>query len=114
MASVLNIYKIGKVIPVGAEYIGRPNAALGLAGSKFANKFPITETDTREIVVAKYKVWLWDQIKLGNITLEDLLALENKDLVCYCSPQLCHGDVLLKAVVWAREKYDTIYGYWEY
>lgn len=112
MANVLNIYKIGKCIPDDAEYIGRPNASLGLAGSKFANIFPITETDSREIVVEKYKNWLWQQIKEGKITLEDLLSLEGKNLVCYCAPQLCHGDVLLKAIIWARNKYDTIHGHW--
>lgn len=118
MASVLNIYKIGKCIPAGAEYIGRPNASLGLAGSKFANIFPISGTDTREIVVEKYKNWLWQQIKEGKITLEDLLSLEGKDLVCYCKQPdkevACHGDVLLRAITWARVQYNNIHGHWEW
>lgn len=112
MPEVLNIYKIGKVIPEGAEYIGRANSSLSLSGSKFANIYPITETDTREIVIDKYRKWLWGQIKSGEITLEDLLELEGKDLVCYCAPQACHGDILLEAVKWARKKYSALYGHW--
>ncbi len=114
MAQVLNIYKIGKVIPDNAVYIGRPNTALGLSGSKFANKFPITETESREIVIEKYRKWLWGQIKTGNISLEDLLSLEGKDLVCYCAPQACHGDILLEAIKWARQKYNVVHGHWSW
>lgn len=111
---VLNFYKLGKKIPDRAIYIGRPMPHEGLAGSKFANPFKITETDTREIVVEKYKKWLWDEIRSGRITLEDLLELENHDLICFCSPQLCHGDVLVAAVKWARQKWNSIHGYWNW
>ena len=115
---VLNFYKLGKKIPDGAIYIGRSMPHEGLVGSKFANKFKITETDTREIVVEKYKKWLWGEIRSGRITLEDLLELEGHDLVCFCKQDgkevACHGDVLVKAVAWARRKYDTVHGYWEY
>lgn len=116
MAQVLNFYKIGKVIPEGAAYIGRQMP--GMSGSKFANPFKITEEEPREVVIRKYKTWLWDQIKSGKVTLEDLLELEGKDLVCYCKQSdkevACHGDVLIKAVAWAREKYDVIHGYWNW
>ena len=115
---VLNYYKCGKAIPENAVYIARGQPHLGLPHSKFANPFKITDTDTREIVVEKYKKWLWEQIRSGKITLEDLLELENKDVVCFCKQEgkevACHGDVLVKAVAWARTKYDAIYGHWEY
>lgn len=114
MPQVLNFYKIGKVIPEGAVYIGRNMA--GLVGSKFANPFKITEEEPREVVIAKYKVWLWQEIKSGNISLEELLDLEGKDLVCFCKQEgkevPCHGDVLLSAIKWARGKYNTVHGYW--
>lgn len=113
-SKVLNFYKLGKVIPDGAVFIGRAMPHLGLKGSKFANPFKITEDETREVVIAKYKVWLWQQIKSGYITLEDLLELENKDVVCFCSPQACHGDIVLAAVVWARQKYNNIHGHWNW
>lgn len=81
MRKVLNFYHIGKVIPEGTVYIGRQNAKFNLPASKFANPFPITETQDRNKVIQLYKEWLWQQIKRGEITLEDLLALDNRDLV---------------------------------
>ena len=115
---VLNFYHLGKVIPETAKYIGRPMPHMGLSGSKFANPFKVTEQEPNEIVVAKYKKWLWEQIRSGNITLEDLLTLEGYDLVCFCKPKPCHGDVLIAAVKWARAEYNKrhgfVDGYWEW
>lgn len=100
--AVLNFYHIGKLIPAGAEYIGRPMAKLGLKGSIFANPFKLEKGAPRQPVIDQYRVWLWDQIRSGKITIEDLLALEDKDLVCFCHPQPCHGDVVEAAIKWAR------------
>lgn len=80
-------------IPKDAIFIGR--------GSIWGNPFPITEIDTRDIVVEKYKRWLRHKILTRQITLEQLASLHNKDFVCYCSPKACHGDVLEKAAKWA-------------
>lgn len=103
---VLNFYHLGKVIPEGAVYIGRAMPHFGLKVSMFANPFKVTEDCPREESVRKYKEWLWEQIRSGKITLEDLLTLEDKNLVCFCSPQACHGDVLALAVVWARKEWN--------
>lgn len=99
---VLNFYKIGKTIPDSAVYIGRQNKQYGLERSKFANPFPITEYQDRDTVIKMYRSWLWNKIKLKEITVQELLDLDSKDLVCYCSPHPCHGDVLVKAVEWAK------------
>lgn len=103
---VLNFYHLNRTIPDNAVYIGRANRKLGLPGSRFANPFPITEQDDRDAVVAKYGQWLWAQLKAGTITEAHLLELEGKDLVCYCAPKRCHGDVLKNAVAWARLRAD--------
>ena len=58
--------------------------------------------ETRDEAVDKYRVWLWDQIRKGAITKEILLELDGKRLCCYCSPQRCHGDILVKAIEWAK------------
>lgn len=80
---VLNKYIDGQ--PKDAVYIGRP--------SKFGNKFEIGKDGTREQVIQKYADWLQKQpILLAQIKLE----LKGKDLVCFCSPRACHGDILLK------------------
>lgn len=107
---VLNFYHLGKVIPPGAEYIGRAMPHYGLKASKFANPFKLKDGEPRGSTIQRYKEWLWEQIRSGKITLEDLLSLENKDLVCFCKQPnkevACHGDVLVAAVSWARKEWD--------
>ncbi len=111
---VLNFYHIGKIIPENSVYIGRENSKFNLLESKFANPFPINENQNRQEVIDKYKTWLWNQIKNGSITEKDILSLDNKDLVCYCSPLNCHGDVLIKAVEYCKSlkiKWSRTEGY---
>ena len=72
-------------VPKGAVYVGRP--------SKWGNPFVIGPDGTRAEVIAKYERWL-----LGH---SDLVAwaradLRGHDLVCWCAPRACHGDVLLR------------------
>jgi len=80
---VLNKYR--DCIPPGAVYIGRP--------SKWGNQFIIGRDGNREQVVQKYREWLLTQPALIEQARKEL---KGKDLVCFCSPQKCHGDVLLK------------------
>ena len=96
--TVLNKYK--DQIPIEAIYIGR--------GTKYGNPFPIGDTCTREESVEKYKRYIKNQIKLGHITLEDLAHLHNKDLVCFCAPKKCHGDVLEILATWAYNKLNPV------
>ena len=73
-------------------YIGRPNYYLslqGLRGSKWANPFPISETLSREQSIKKYRAWL----KTSGLSPKEL---KGKNLGCWCSPEPCHGDVLLE------------------
>jgi hypothetical protein len=72
-------------VPINAVYIGR--------GSKWGNPFIIGKYGTRKQVIEKYKKFLYSKPKL----LEDVKKeLKGKDLVCYCAPLSCHGDVLLE------------------
>jgi len=111
MAAVLNFYHLGNVIPPGAEYIGRAMPHLGLRASKFANPFKLNEGETRGATIERYRVYLWQKIKKGEITIQDLLALEGKDLVCFCKHKTkevaCHGDVVKAAVEWAVKRRDA-------
>lgn len=65
-------------------YIGRP--------SKWGNPFQIGPDGTREEVIDKYRKWLESQPNL----MKDLKELKGKTLGCWCSPNPCHGDVLIK------------------
>ena len=66
------------------EYIGRP--------SKWGNPFVIGKDGDRTTVIAKYEAWIRNQPDL----MAALPELEGLVLACWCSPQPCHGDVLVK------------------
>lgn len=83
MPKVYNKYK-DKSIPADAVYIGRP--------SKWGNPFPI-DVNGREAVVEKYDAWLHQNNSLMD---EARVELKGKDLVCFCAPKVCHGDILLE------------------
>lgn len=100
---VLNFYKLGKVIPENAVYIGRYNAEHNLKRSPFANPHKLSPDEERGATIQKYKEWLWDELLSQRITKKQLLDLDGKNLVCYCKPKACHGDVIVAAVKWVKE-----------
>jgi hypothetical protein len=65
-------------------YIGRP--------SKWGNPFTIGKHGNREEVIQKYEEWLLQNKGLMN----NLNELKDKTLGCWCAPQACHGDVLVR------------------
>jgi len=82
---VLNKYKDG--FQPNSVYIGRP--------SKWGNPFTIGRDGTREEVIEKYREWLKTQPQLIEAAKRELAG---KDLVCFCAPKPCHGDVLVEIV----------------
>lgn len=70
------------LIPDDAVYIGR--------GSKWGNPFMVGRDGSRE-----YCIWLYERY-LRVMLHKDVGELRGKDLVCFCAPEPCHGDVLLK------------------
>ena len=67
-----------------STYIGRP--------SIWGNPFVIGRDGTRRDVIAKYEAWLTAQPDL----MARLPSLAGRNLVCWCAPLGCHGDVLLR------------------
>ena len=69
------------------------------------NPFVIGRDGTREEVIDKYSLWLFDQLEYENspITLHKLADLNGKVLGCFCKPKECHGDVLVRASKWAYD-----------
>jgi hypothetical protein len=65
-------------------YIGRP--------SKWGNPFKIGRDGNRKEVIEKYR----NYILMDNELMESLNELKDKVLGCWCSPELCHGDVLIE------------------
>jgi hypothetical protein len=90
MCRVLNKHAAG--IPAGAVYIGR--------GSKWGNPFRIGVDGDRAAVIAKHARYLHGRHDL----LRALDELRGKDLVCFCAPKPCHGDLLLRLAKASREE----------
>lgn len=81
---VLNRYKASPLM-AGAIYIGRP--------SVYGNPFVIGRDGSRAEVIAQYEEWLLKQPELVALIK---VELRGRNLKCYCAPQPCHGDVLLR------------------
>lgn len=83
---VFNIYKNpdAKNRP-DCVYIGRP--------SKWGNPFSIGKDGTREEVVEKYRTYLLSHTDLVEQAKKEL---GGKNLVCFCAPKLCHGNILIE------------------
>ena len=74
--------------------------------SVLGNPFPITPTSPREIVIKKYRIWLFEQLK--NVDSQQYreiqrLAVLYKNgadigLICCCWPLECHASVIASAV----------------
>jgi hypothetical protein len=79
-------------------YIGRP--------SRWGNPFMLGGDGDRDTVIELYRQHLWEAIKAGRVSLEDLAALDGQTLICWCAPQACHGDVLARAAAWARKELE--------
>ena len=101
MPQVLNIRHLPgfkerqPIIPPGAGYIGHANRWYRLTKSKWANPLkPDHHGDPaeHEFAIAAYERWLRTQQKL----MAALPELRGLDLVCWCAPLPCHGDVLLR------------------
>ena len=83
LPKVLNKYKNEQT--ENSIYIGRP--------SKWGNPFQIGKDGTRDEVIAKYKDWL---LKNDNLLSDVRKELKGKNLLCFCAPLPCHGDILVK------------------
>lgn len=83
---ILNKYKVG--IPKGSVFIGRP--------APFGNPKVIGKDGTREEVIAWYRGYLRDKILERDPVIIDALRelTEDTDLVCFCDPKPCHGEVI--------------------
>ena len=97
MASVLNKYK--DKIPSDAIYIGRP--------SPWGNPFKVDTRNgllgSRDIVIERFRQYAEDRLADNPNWLDQL---KGKDLVCFCKPLACHGDVLLELLERGIDTHD--------
>lgn len=83
MPEVLNKRHDG--VPPGAVYVGR--------GSKWGNPYVIPYDGDRASVIEQYRQHIYSTPELFEAAK---VELRGKDLVCYCTPLPCHGDILLE------------------
>lgn len=88
--------KAGKVTQGCNVYIGRACFRGGwkLKKSKWANPFSVRSCGSHENACKKYERYILNKPKL----LNDLDELVGKSLGCWCKPNACHGDVLVKLI----------------
>jgi len=84
MCKVLNARQVGKLSTADRVYVGRP--------SKWGNPFVIGRDGSRDEVIARYRAWIVRQPAL----MAALPELRAKSLICWCSPNRCHADVLIE------------------
>lgn len=86
MPRVLNKHK--DEIPADAVYIGR--------GSEWGNPFTVKDFG-RGRAIELYQESLASLCKISPGYIERVKSeLKGKDLVCFCAPLSCHGDLLLE------------------
>ena len=71
-------------IPANAVYIGRPG--------KWGNPFVIGRDGTRAEAIELHRRYIMTSPEL----LAQLSELRGRDLVCWCAPHACHGDILIE------------------
>ncbi len=85
------------------RYIGR--ATRDHRASPLGNPFVIGRDGARAEVIAKYEVWLRARIAARDLAiLRELARLLNLlkrgplTLLCWCAPEACHGDVVVRVL----------------
>lgn len=88
-------------------YIGR-GSMWGNPYSHREGTLALYRVESVEQAISRYREHLWNQIREGTVTLDDLRQLDGKRLGCYCKPRPCHGDVIKSAVEWAVKRKPNV------
>jgi hypothetical protein len=84
----VKVLKMGNAEPGwDCTYIGR--------GSKWGNPYVIGKDGDRDEVIAKFRAYAEVRLKHFPDWLE---PLEGQNLLCFCAPLPCHGDVLVSLI----------------
>ncbi len=70
-----------------------------------------SKSDSRDERIAKYRVWLWRNVKSKNKkVLGELFRIKKSALkgdvylMCCCKPARCHADIIKSCVEWCISK----------
>lgn len=92
-------------------YIGRGSPLGNPYSSKESSKEYVEKVESREKAIKKYKSWLREKVQDGDEEiikeLYKILKHEEKEdrvnLVCFCKPKACHGDVIKEFLKKAKD-----------
>jgi hypothetical protein len=106
MPTVVNVHGMTPNDP-GVIYVGR--ACAGWHNSPLANPYKLAKGYTDDEALAcleKYRRHLWLCIKDRDWKVMRALRLiqEESKLGCWCSPRICHGDVIIRAWRWCKSE----------
>lgn len=82
----MKVFKMGSA-PSSAVYIGR--------GSEWGNPYRIGKDGDRALVIARFRAYAEARLKREPGWLEPLVG---KDVVCFCAPLACHGEILASLI----------------
>jgi hypothetical protein len=63
--------------------------------SPYGNPFVIGRDGDRTTVIAKHEAWWFDDAQAA-LREQTLRELRGRDLICWCAPEACHADLLLR------------------
>jgi len=87
MPHIYNKRKGSPPAPDDAVYVGRP--------TKWGNPWVVGKDGTRADCVRNYMIWAYAPEQAA-FRAEVRVELGGKDLVCWCWPNPCHAEVLLR------------------
>lgn len=87
---VLNLHDMKLPADETNVYIGRDTIR---KNGEWGNPFVIGKDGDRNEVVRKHAEWFLSQPELVEKAKKEL---KGKNLVCFCAPRSCHGDILLR------------------
>src|ERR1700681_4221786 len=93
MTKVIHIKDTPKGYKTNNQYVYIGRAGKGESGY-FGNPFSLKDCLDREDCLEKFKKYFYVRIDNDKEYLERVLELKNKTLVCFCSPQSCHGGII--------------------
>ncbi len=68
-------------------YIGRPTI--------YGNPYILGQDGTRDEVIEKYRKYFFNRLNIDEDFKNAIYKLKGNDLICFCAPEACHGDVII-------------------
>lgn len=95
--TVVNIQDTRAGVYIGRGPGGRVGRQPGERGY-FGSPFPLHDEREREAVVARYRTWFERRVGSDPVFRREVLKLRGKQLICFCAPRACHGQVIAEWV----------------